>query len=57
MYPFEFCLPTKIKFGEGEVSKVGQEALGFGKKALLITYDENFVKKIGFFQKVERSGC
>jgi len=55
MYPFEFCLPTKIKFGEGEVSKVGQEALGFGKKALLITYDENFVKKIGFFQKVENS--
>jgi len=55
MYPFEFCLPTKIKFGEGEVSNVGQEALGFGKKALLITYDEDFVKKIGFLQKVEKS--
>ena len=55
MYAFEFCLPTKIKFGEGEVSAVGQEAKEFGKKALLITYDEAFVKDIGFFQKVEKS--
>ena len=55
MYAFEFCLPTKIKFGEGEVSAVGQEAKEFGKKALLITYDEAFVKDIDFFQKVEKS--
>jgi len=55
MYPFEFSLPTKIKFGEGVVADVGKEALLFGKKALLLTYDEDFVKKIGFYDKVADS--
>jgi alcohol dehydrogenase YqhD (iron-dependent ADH family) len=55
MYPFEFNMPTNVVFGEGAVAKVGQIAAGFGKKALLLTYDEDFVKKIGFFQKVEES--
>jgi alcohol dehydrogenase YqhD (iron-dependent ADH family) len=55
MYPFEFSLPSKIKFGEGAVSDVGKAALEFGKKALLLTYDENFVKQVGFFQKVAKS--
>jgi hypothetical protein len=55
MNNFEFCLPTKIIFGEGEVSRIGQEALNFGKKAMLITYDETLVKDLGFFQKVESS--
>ena len=55
MYPFEFSLPSKIKFGEGAVADVGKAALEFGKKALLLTYDENFVKQIGFFQKVAQS--
>ena len=55
MYPFEFNMATNVVFGEGVVSKVGQIAAGFGKKALLLTYDEGFVKQIGFFQKVEDS--
>ena len=55
MYPFEFDMTTKAIFGEGAVSKVGEVAAGFGKKALLLTYDEDFVKKIGFYQKVEES--
>jgi alcohol dehydrogenase YqhD (iron-dependent ADH family) len=52
---FEFNVPTKIIFGVGEVKKVGAEAAKFGKKALLVTYDESFVKQVGFYQKVSES--
>ncbi|MEI6875520.1 MAG: iron-containing alcohol dehydrogenase [Spirochaetota bacterium] len=55
MYSFEFDMTTKAVFGAGEVAKVGALAAGFGKKALLVTYDEDFVKKMGFFQKVADS--
>jgi alcohol dehydrogenase YqhD (iron-dependent ADH family) len=55
MHPFEFDMPTKVVFGEGAVAKVGGIAAGFGKKALLVTYDEDFVKKVGFYQKVADS--
>jgi alcohol dehydrogenase YqhD (iron-dependent ADH family) len=48
-------MPTKAIFGEGVVGKTGGIAAGFGKKALLLTYDENFVKKIGSYQKVAES--
>lgn len=55
MYSFEFSMPTKIVFGAGEVSKVGKEAAVFGEKALLVTYDEAFVKEVGFYEKVASS--
>lgn len=55
MHAFEFDMPTKVIFGEGAVGRVGGLAAGFGKKALLVTYDEEFVKKIGFYQKVAES--
>ncbi len=55
MYPFEFDMPTKVIFGDGEVAKVGGVVSGFGNKALLLTYDEDLVKKLGFYQKVEAS--
>jgi alcohol dehydrogenase YqhD (iron-dependent ADH family) len=55
MYPFEFNMPTRAIFGEGAVARVGEVAAGFGKKALLLSYDENFVKTIGFYSKVADS--
>jgi alcohol dehydrogenase YqhD (iron-dependent ADH family) len=55
MYPFEFDMTTKAVFGEGVVAKVGEIAASFGKKALLLTYDESFVKEVGFYQKVADS--
>lgn len=55
MVPFEFVLPTKIVFGAGEISKAGQEARTYGKKALLVTYDEAFVKSVGFYDKLKKS--
>lgn len=53
--PFVFNVPTKIVFGAGEVKKVGEEAARFGKKALLVTYSEDFVKSVGFYDKVANS--
>lgn len=55
MHPFEFQIKTKIVFGAGEVKKVGQEAAHYGKKALLVTYGEDFVKEVGFYDKVKNS--
>ena len=55
MYAFEFSMPTNAIFGEGTVSRVGSVAAGFGKKALLLTYDESLVKELGFYQKVQES--
>ncbi len=51
MYPFEYYIPTKVVFGEGNVKKTGEIAAGFGKKALLVSYDEDLVKKLGFYDK------
>lgn len=55
MYAFEFSMPTRAIFGEGAVAQVGSVVAGFGKKALLLTYDENLVKELGFYQKVQES--
>ena len=55
MVPFEFVLPTKIIFGSGEVRQVGKEAYTFGTKALLVTYDEEFVKSVGLYDKLKKS--
>lgn len=55
MYAFEFSMPTNAIFGEGQVTRVGSQAASFGKKALLLTYDEALVKQLGFYQKVADS--
>ncbi|MCD4712903.1 MAG: iron-containing alcohol dehydrogenase [Clostridiales bacterium] len=51
MYPFEYYIPTKIVFGEGTVKRTGEIASGFGKKAMLVSYDEDLIKRIGFYDK------
>jgi len=51
MFPFEYYIPTKVVFGEGEVAKTGELAAGFGKKAVLVSYDEEFIKSIGVLDK------
>ncbi len=55
MNSFELCLPTRVIFGEGRISEVGKWALEYGKKAFVLTYDEEFVRNIGFLGKVEDS--
>jgi len=51
---FEFA-PPRVIFGAGIVAKVGEEAAKYGKKALVVTYDEKFVKEVGFYDKVAKS--
>lgn len=55
MTNFEFSIPTKIIFGAGEVKRTGEQAARFGKKAMLVTYDEVLVKQLGFYDKVAQS--
>lgn len=55
MYNFEFSIPTKVIFGDGEIRRTGEQAALFGKKALLVTYDEALVKELGFYDKIEQS--
>ena len=52
MYPFEYHIPTKVIFGEGEVNRVGEVASEFGKKVMLVSYDESFIKSVGLLDKV-----
>jgi len=55
MFPFEYHLPTKVIFGEGTINQLGEVASSFGKKAMLVTYDEEFVKSVGFYDAAIKS--
>jgi len=55
MFPFEYHIPTKIIFGEGTVNRLGETAASFGRKAMLVTYDEKFIKSIGLLDIAIRS--
>ena len=50
MHNFEWNLPTKLVYGQGELSRLGEISKDFGRKAFLATYrpDENFA---GIFEK------
>ena len=51
MNPFEYYIPTKIIFGEGEIKRIGEAAAGIGKKAVLVSYDKDFIESIGVLEK------
>jgi alcohol dehydrogenase YqhD (iron-dependent ADH family) len=55
MFAFDYHLPTKIVFGEGSINKLGEIASTFGKKAMLVTYDEDFVRSVGLLDKAVNS--
>jgi len=50
MKPFDFYNPTRIIFGAGTFSRLGQEAAKFGKKALLVKA-EGPLEKMGVYAK------
>lgn len=49
---FIFQLPTKIIFGKGEFSKLGEEAKGLGRKALIVT-GKRFAKESGLLENTQ----
>jgi len=51
MQNFIFENPTKIIFGRGQIKRIGQETVRFGKKVLLV-YGQSSIKKNGIYDQV-----
>ena len=55
MQDFFFSVPTKVHFGKGVASKVGELAREFGTKAMIVHYGDGVVEKIGLYDTVVES--
>lgn len=51
MKPFEFCVPTDIRFGEGAVSCLGEELKKYGTHVLMV-YGGGSIKRTGLYDRV-----
>ena len=57
MHNFEWSLPTRIVYGPGQLSRVGELVKPYGRKVLLVTYQDKtgltevIKKAIGFLQQ------
>ena len=51
MRNFVYNIPTKIFFGKGQIEKIGEEILKYGKRVLLV-YGKGSVKTNGIYDKV-----
>ena len=51
MYNFVYNIPTKIYFGDNQISNLGKELKKFGNKVLLC-YGGGSIKKIGLYDEV-----
>lgn len=51
MFKFTYNIPTKVYFGENQLSNLGKEVKSFGKKVLLC-YGGGSIKKIGLYDEV-----
>ena len=52
MYPFEYCNPTKIVFGEDTVQTVGSHIAATGMKNILLVYGKSSIKNNGVYDAV-----
>ena len=48
MENFEYCTPTRVLFGKGQVEELPARLAAYGKKVLL-TYGGGSIRKIGLF--------
>jgi len=55
MYPFEYCNPTKIIFGENTVQSVGRHITDSRLKNILLVYGKSSIKKNGVYDTVVNS--
>jgi len=46
MFSFEYHIPTRIVFGKGSVKRAGEIASEFGKRVMLVSYDEELLKQL-----------
>lgn len=51
MQAFDYCNPTRVVFGCGRISQLGEIASQYGNKVLFLTYDREIVEKIGLLHK------
>ena len=51
MNNFVYNIPTKVYFGENQLSHLGEELKKFGIRVLL-TYGGGSIKKIGLYDKI-----
>ena len=51
MENFEYSVPTKIYFGEGQIKNLGQEINNYGKK-ILLAYGKGSIKENGIYEAV-----
>ncbi len=51
MFKFVYNIPTKVYFGENQLSNLGKELKNFGKRVLLC-YGGGSIKKIGLYDEV-----
>lgn len=55
MYPFVYCNPTKINFGNGTIQQTGAEVSAAGMKHVLLVYGKASIKKNGVYDAVTAS--
>ena len=54
MQNFVFHNPTKILFGKGKISSIGEETVVYGKNVLLV-YGSGSIKKYGLYEQIIQS--
>jgi hypothetical protein len=55
MFPFAYCNPTKICFGNGTVRETGKEVAASGMKHVLLVYGQSSIKRNGVYEAVTAS--
>ena len=55
MYPFVYCNPTKIRFGNGAVVETGKEVYEAGMRHVLLVYGKGSIKRNGVYDAVTAS--
>jgi alcohol dehydrogenase YqhD (iron-dependent ADH family) len=55
MFPFVYCNPTKICFGNGTVRETGQEVAAAGMRHVLLVYGKSSIKRNGVYDAVTAS--
>lgn len=52
MFPFTYSNPTKINFGNGARTQIGQELADAGMRQVLLVYGQNSIKRNGVYEDV-----
>ena len=55
MFPFTYCNPTKICFGNGTVRETGKEVAAAGLRRVLLVYGKSSIKRNGVYEAVTAS--